>query len=127
MAQKHGRLDPEEVKRAMAAEAGATEPEAPFNSPFAAARAQLEKLAVRERAPTAAERRAARAGEKREEPSELARVRAAHRAARQALTDAVKPVRRRPPGGGDGGDGDRGGGGGGGGWGGDGGGGGQGG
>lgn len=98
MGKLRGRLDPSEVKRALADEQQRDEPSEPFHSPFAAARARLEKLVPAPSKPpgkaTAADRLRDRAGKKLEEPSELAKVRAAHKAARQALAEAIKPLRR---------------------------------
>lgn len=106
MARQRGRLDPGEVKRAMAEEQSGAHAEAPFHSPFAAARGQLEKLVPSQ--PAAGERQRRRAERSppatREEPSELARVRAAHKAAREALARSVAPI-RRPGRGGPGGEG----------------------
>jgi hypothetical protein len=114
MGKHRGRLDPGEIKRAIADEEQAGAPAEPFHSPFAAARAQLEALAVKPqpkgRKP-AAERLRERAGERRSEPSALGKLRAERRAAREALAEAVKPIVRHPRrGSGDGSDGDGGGG-----------------
>ena len=101
MGKQRGRLDPGEVKRALAAAAhhDDTAPAEPFNSPFAAVRAQLEKLVPAPpppgSKPTVAERLRKRAAQRPSEPSELARVRAERRAERTALAEAVKPLHRK--------------------------------
>ena len=98
MGKLRGRLDPGEVKRAIADEERAATPTAPFHSPFAAARAQLEKVLPPASKSTGkaslSERMAQRAVQRPKEPSELARVRAEHRAHRAALAEAIQPQRR---------------------------------
>lgn len=89
MAKRRGRLDPSEVKQAMRREEAP--PETPFHSPFAALRGELEKLAPKRKAATVRVRQPVKPAE----PSELARLRAAHKAEREALAEAVRPLRRR--------------------------------
>lgn len=112
MGKQRGRLDPDEVKRAIAEEQAAkakgaakgtvdpSEPGGRFYNPFEAARAKLERVvpvAPPRGKASASERLRDRKTQKPGEPSELAKVRAAHKAARAALAEAVKPLRRPKP------------------------------
>lgn len=89
MTKRRARLDPSEVKQALRNEEAP--PEVPFHSPFAALRGELEKLAPKKK-PTPRVRRPEKPPI---EPSELAKLRAARKAERDALAEAVRPLRRR--------------------------------
>jgi hypothetical protein len=93
MGKNRGRLDPGEVKRALAKQAGEPPPEPVFDNPFAAAFDQLSKLKLKP-APRGRPAPTERAQRKADSPSPLAEKRAQNLAARKALAEAVKPVRR---------------------------------
>ena len=91
MGKRHGRLSPDEVKAQMAAEKGA-EPAPAFNSPFAAAAGELQKLVPKKA--TAAQRLRARAATKPKEPTPLAEARRRHKAEREAIAEQTRPILR---------------------------------
>ena len=99
MGKHKGRLDPDEVKRAIAAERAAAAPAEPFHSPFLAARARLDQLVPtpRPRAGKAslAERLDERTRQRPPAPTDFAVLRAQRKAERTSLAEAVKPIVRR--------------------------------
>ena len=96
MAKQRVRLDPAEVKQMMAAKKVAETPPAPFHSPFAAVKAQLDSLVPKRKKKLASERLSERAAAKpAKEPTELAVARAKARHRREELAASVQPVRRK--------------------------------
>lgn len=93
MSRSRPRLDPKEVKDAIAAAQPAAPPPA-FHSPFAAAAADLQKLVPQTKKPKLADRLRERATKPKTEPTALGRARAENKAARESLAAMVKPLHR---------------------------------
>ena len=95
MAKHRVRLDPTEVKQIIEAKEAAERPPAAFHSPFAAVKDQLESLVPKRKKKALSERLKERADKPQKEPSELAVARAKARAQREALSESVRPLRRK--------------------------------